>query len=234
MDDRRLNRDSLEEAIGYRFTDRDLLMRAMTHSSLSLVVGRGATNQRLEFLGDAVLGLVLAEALFLDLPNEREGELTLKRSMLVSGGHLSSVARRLGLGSFVQLSESEVNNRAFEKDSVLEDVLEALIGAVYLDSDLETVRERILAWFGDWQARLAEEEAAHNPKGRLQELLQPTLGNEAIEYRLEKSSGPDHRKEFTVSVLVRGKIRGTGSGSTKKDAEEAAARVALRCFMEDG
>jgi len=219
---------ALEERIGYHFTDTALLQQALTHPSCNLDNRREAHNQRLEFLGDAVLGLILAEALYTELPDEREGVLTRYRSMLVKGYQLCLLAREIGLGQYLEMGESEEANGGRKRSSILEDAFEAVIGAVYLDSSLETTREVALRLYGPLVKRLDTLTDAHNPKGRLQELLQPKLGNEAIEYRLTEEAGPDHRKHFTIEVWINGSRRGSGSGPSKKLAEEAAAIEALQ------
>jgi ribonuclease-3 len=218
---------TLEERIGYTFADKDLLARALTHPSY--LQGNDSTghNQRLEFLGDAVLGLVLAEALFAELPAEREGTLTRFRSMLAKGNQLALIAREIDLGAALRMGDAEDSMGVRERPSILEDALEAVIGAVYRDGGLENARKVVLHLYGPLAKRLDFQMEAHNPKGRLQEIHQPTLGNQAIEYRLVEESGPDHCKHFTVEVWIGGTCRGRGSGNSKKLAEEAAAMEAL-------
>jgi ribonuclease III len=219
--------DSLEEGLGYHFRNRDLLERALTHPSYCQAGGKGDHNQRLEFLGDAVLGLVLAEELYARLPSKREGVLTRNRSALAKGAHLSALARDLGLAPHLRLSEAEARNAGRQRDSILEDALEATIGAIYLDAGFDTARAVVGRWLGDLQERLGELLGAHNPKGRLQELIQPQHGNGAIVYHVIEESGPDHAKEFEVEVRILGVAHGTGRGSSKKEAEEFAAQAAL-------
>ncbi|MGC9451054.1 MAG: ribonuclease III [Oceanipulchritudo sp.] len=217
----------LEERIGYAFRDKSLLVRSLTHPSYAKAVPEGGHYQRLEFLGDAVLGLVLAEALFHELPEEREGPLTRYRSMLVKGRQLELLGREIGIGAFVLLGEAEVAQGGRDRPSIIEDAFEAMVGAVYLDGGLEAARNAVLHIYGPLSERLAGQLEDHNPKGKLQELLQPRLGNEAIEYRIAEESGPDHEKNFTVEVWIEGNCRGRGSGNSKRLAEEAAAREAL-------
>jgi ribonuclease-3 len=217
----------LEERIGYQFTDKDLLCRALTHPSYGQENRNSEHNQRLEFLGDAVLGLVLAEMLFEELPKEREGALTRFRSMLVKGHQLCQLGRELELGNYLRLGDAEEAQGGRDRDSILEDAFEAVIGAVYLDGGLEVTRRAAQGIYGPLEARLDKQTEGHNPKGRLQELLQPRLGNESIEYRLIEESGPDHQKHFTVEVWIQDKRTGEGSGPSKKLAEAAAALDAL-------
>lgn len=220
---------ALENRLGYHFTDSSLLLRALTHPSYTQQSETpNLNNQRLEFLGDAVLGMILAEELFEQMPAQREGVLTRYRSILVNGTQLARLARELGLNAFIRLSDSErVAGGELGRDSILEDAFEAVIGAIYLDSDLGQTRDCVLRWYGDLQERLSLSLRDHNPKGQLQELLQPHLGNECIDYTVVSSHGPDHNKVFEVEVRVAGEVWGGGSGSSKKEAEEVAAREAL-------
>jgi ribonuclease-3 len=227
MADKTVDFTTLEERIGYSFNDKALLARALTHPSY--LQGNTPTehNQRLEFLGDAVLGLVLAEALFAELPAEREGTLTRFRSMLAKGNQLALIAREIQIGKALRIGEAEDSMGVRDRPSILEDALEALIGAVYRDGGLEKARKLVLHLYGPLSARLDFQMDAHNPKGRLQEIHQPKLGNQSIEYRLVEESGPDHCKHFTVEVWIDGTCCGRGSGNSKKLAEEAAALEAL-------
>jgi len=228
--------ESLEERIDYRFRDRTHLVTALTHPSYTQQFpDAGENNQRLEFLGDSVLGLILAEALFETFPKKREGVLTRGRSALAKGSHLADLARSIGIAGHLRLGDGEDNNRGRERDSILEDAIEALIGAIYRDSDLPTARRIVLGWYGDLRERLEQQLTAHNPKGALQELLQPRHGNNAIAYEVVGEHGPDHSKAFVVEARILGEVWGRGEGSSKKEAEENAARVALeRWQARDG
>ena len=227
MPEEEIDIQPLEERIGYIFQDRDLLIRSLTHPSYAKSVPDKSHYQRLEFLGDAVLGLVLAEELFRELPDEREGPLTRYRSMLAKGSQLEQLGRELGIGGFVLLGDAEAAQGGRDRPSIIEDALEALIGAVYQDGGLEAARTVVRRLYGPLPERLHLQMEDHNPKGKLQELLQPRLGNEAIEYRIAEESGPDHEKLFTVEVWFEGACRGSGTGNSKRIAEEAAAREAL-------
>ncbi|HSH09584.1 MAG TPA: ribonuclease III [Oceanipulchritudo sp.] len=217
----------LEERIGYTFQNQALLLRSLTHPSYARPGSGTMHNQRLEFLGDAILGMVLAESLFQELPSEREGTLTRYRSILVKGRQLSQLAEEIELGRYLRIGEAEAAQGGRARSSILEDAFEALIAAVYLDGGLDAVRHCILHIYGPLEQRLAIQMDVHNPKGKLQELLQPALGNESIEYRLVEETGPDHEKRFTVEVWIDGICRGRGAGNAKKLAEEEAARQAL-------
>jgi ribonuclease-3 len=219
---------ALQIRIGYEFRNSALLNEAMTHPSyLQDHPKSGPHNQRLEYLGDSVLQFVLTEALYRDYANEREGVLSRRRAVLSKGGFLTQMARDLGLDAALRVSKSEDETGGRGRASILEDAFEALVGAVYLDSDLPTTRERVLAWYGPLAGRLLSTEDAENPKGRLQELVQPEHGNNAIRYDVTATTGPRHAREYTVAVFLNDRQLGTGSGPSKKVAEEVAARVAL-------
>lgn len=220
--------EGLEARISYAFVHKRYLVRALTHPSHNQLDPRAENNQRLEFLGDAVLGLVLAERLFNEFPDEREGVLTRYRALLVNGEQLVAIAREIDLGKFLRLGESERSQGGHDRPSILEDALEALIGAVYLDGGMAGAQTVITRLFGDLGVRLETKINTDNPKGRLQEQLQPDMGNEAIEYRVVEESGPDHNKHFRVEVWIEGVCTGYGEGNSKRAAEKAAARTALR------
>ena len=218
----------LETILCYAFKDKNLLITALTHPSFSLQnQGASKNYQRLEFLGDSVLSFILTKKLFKLYPEEREGELARYRAVLVQGAGLSNLARKIQLPKFIRLSDAEYKAGGSNKDSILEDVFEALIGAIYLDSEVETTEALIDHLFTDLEKLIKEDLPHLNRKGTLQELIQHASPTATIEYSLLKSSGPDHNKSFTVNVLVNKKILGTGSGSSKKAAEEHAAIQAL-------
>lgn len=236
------NLGELESAIGYRFSNPDLLVRALTHRSLANEVtqanGTGPRdNERLEFLGDAVLGLTVGEAMFLKFPDWREGELTRVRAQLVSRQHMAEVAAALDLGRHLRLSKGEDRSGLRRKSTVLSNTMEAVLGAMFLDGGLEPVRTFVQRHVtGEAAEQLAKElrsgEALGNYKSALQEHLQGAhLG--APVYKVKSESGPDHRKKFLVEVRLKpaegepGKPLARGLGSTKKLAEQDAARRAL-------
>jgi len=225
--DNALLRD-LQTRLGYRFRDPARLLEALTHASyLQDFPDLPAHNQRLEFLGDSVLHFVLTDALYQAFPQEREGVLSQHRAALSKGGFLSALARDLRLEEGLQLSRSEEEAGGRTRASILEDALEAVIGAIYLDSDLTTVQRVILAWYGPLERRLEGMTANENPKGRLQELIQPEHGNGALRYEVVAATGPRHARVYDVAVYLNAGEIGTGRGSSKKHAEEAAARAAL-------
>lgn len=220
--------DQLQRRLGHLFRDPALLQCALTHSSyLPDHPEARPGNQRLEFLGDSVLQLILSGALFQLYPGEREGRLSQRRSALAKGRFLSVLARELSLDAALRLGQSEEQTGGRQRASILEDALEAVVGAIYLDSDFVTVRRAVLGWYGPLPGRLASLLGEDNPKGRLQELLQPVHGNHAVRYETVHTEGAPHEREYEVNVYLNDTLRGTGRGSSKKLAEEAAAREAL-------
>lgn len=221
---------ALEERLGYRFRDRRLLEQALTHVSCAAEGSAGLeTNQRLEFLGDAVLGLVLSEQLFRSLASAREGELSRRRSALTKGSVLAGLARELRVAEALRMTAAEESTGGRGKDAALEDALEALIGAIYCDSDWTTVKAVVQTWYGDLSRRLSGlDTPEENPKGQLQELVHPLHGTQALSYDVVGTTGPDHGRRYEVAVQLRGEEIGRGTGPSKKAAEEAAARDALQ------
>lgn len=218
--------DELEQRLGHRFANRALLEESLTHPSHTQAQP-GPSNQRLEFLGDAVLQLVVSDALFAAFPDEREGVLSRRRSVLTNGAFLVKLALELGIDRALRLSPSEEAGGGRTRASALEDALEAVAGAVYLDSGLETSRSLILRWYGPLDARLGMHEQHDNPKGRLQELVQPVHGNDALRYELHHTKGAPHERSFDIRLYFLGRMIAEGHGSSKKEAEEDAARIAL-------
>jgi ribonuclease-3 len=219
---------NLQARIGYVFRDPDYLVRALTHASwLQDNPGAGGDNQRLEFLGDSILQLILTEALFALYPEDREGELTKRRAVLGKGEFLSGLAREIGLDRCLRLGANEEASGGRARNAALEDAFEALVGAVGLDGGIESARHTVLAIYGDLRVRLAALEGQANPKGRLQEIIQPQHGNQAIRYEVLSADGADHERVYEVAVYVLDRKMGTGRGSSKKLAEEEAARAAL-------
>ena len=211
-----------------------MLVGALTH--LSYIQDHPEArpgNQRLEFLGDSVLQFILTEALFQLFPEEREGPLSKRRSTLAQGRFLTSLARELSLDTALRLGQSEEQTGGRQRASILEDALEAVIGAIYLDSDLATVRRAVLGWYGPLFDRLAVLLAEDNPKGRLQELLQAIPGNHALRYETVHTEGAPHEREYEVNVYLNDALLGTGRGNSKKLAEAAAARAALPALPPD-
>jgi len=225
---------ALQQRLGYQFRTPALLVEALTHGSyLQDNPAAAPHNQRLEFLGDSVLQFILTAALYRDYPVEREGVLSRRRAVLSKGEFLTKMARDLGLDASLRLSQSEEDAGGRDRASILEDAFEALVGAIYLDSDLATTQALVLGWYGPLGERLAVREDAENPKGRLQELIQPEHGNVALRYDVTATSGPKHARVYEVEVFLNDQKLGTGAGPSKKVAEEAAARVALAALRAE-
>ncbi|MFT3869730.1 MAG: ribonuclease III [Nibricoccus sp.] len=219
---------ALQQRLAYTFRDPRHLVRAITHPSyLHDNPGETESNQRLEFLGDAVLQLVLTEALYNQFPTDREGALSKSRATLTKGVFLATLAQQLELPACLRLSASEEQTGGRERPAAHEDAFEALIGAVYLDSDYATARRVLLALYGSFEKLLAASQPTENPKGRLQELVQPMHGNHAIRYEVVAIHGEDHAREFEIQIFFNDQPLGIGRGKSKKTAEEAAARLAL-------
>ena len=219
--------ETLEARIGYTFHDRRLLQNALMHSSYANENrARGCTsNERLEFLGDSVLGMVTAMRLYRLYPDMPEGKLSRLRAELVCEQSLHAVALELGLGSYIRLGHGEARNGGRERPSILADAVEAIIAAIYLDGGLESAQRFILDHI---VTGLAEGQMHHvaDYKTDLQERVQRKPG-QALEYTLLSESGPDHNKSFTMNVLLNGSEIGRGTGRTKKEAEQSAAKSAL-------
>lgn len=216
---------SLEAGLGHTFEDPQLLRLALTHRSVSSEDPSRNDNERLEFLGDAVLQLVVTDNLYHEYPNLSEGEMAKVRAAVVSRPALAVVARRLDLGEHIELAPGEERTGGREKDSILADGVEALIGAVYLDAGPESARRVILRHWSDVIAERAKRPGVKDYKTRLQEHLARDGVRPA--YAVE-GEGPDHQRIFTAVVAVDGSVLGEGSGKSKKSAEQEAARQALR------
>lgn len=210
----------LEESIGYRFQDTALMARALTHPSL----GKSGSNQRLEFLGDAVLGLVITELLYELYPAEQEGELARRLAALVRGETLAAIAAELALGDALQMSSSEAGSGGRASASNLEDALEALIGAIYLDGGLEAAKAFILP---RWQERATTlSTTSKDAKTALQEWAQ-ARGLPTPSYTVTAQDGPAHAPHFTVRAEVKDHGNAEASGASKRAAEQAAAEKLL-------
>ena len=217
----------LEQQLGAGLS-AELVERALTHRSFAYENGGVPTNERLEFLGDSVLGLVVTTALYQRHPDLPEGQLAKLRASVVSTRALAGVARTIGLGDWVRLGRGEEVTGGRDKSSILADTLEALLGAVYLDRGLEVATDVVCRLFDPLMRAAAGQGAALDYKTALQELSAArSLG--APEYRTAES-GPDHAKEFTAQAVVGGDVLGTGAGRTKKEAEQCAAEQAWLSF----
>ncbi len=221
--------EPLESILGYTFRDPVLLVEALTHASLAYEQQRPTKdNQRLEFLGDAVLQLVLSEALFHRMPHTDEGGLTKTRASLVSTKALSKLTRSLQLGQYIAMGRGEETNGGRDRDSTLADVFEALLGAAFLDGGLSAASGIVMRLMRDLLADEPSSLEEHtNPKGVLQELTQDVT-NLLPTYQILGATGPDHEKLYEAVVSWHGQPLGQGSGRSKKEAEIEAARAAIR------
>lgn len=218
--------EELEQKIGYTFQDKKLLKKALTHSSYAneKKLGKLGCNERLEFLGDAVLELISSDYLFARFPNLPEGELTKKRASLVCEPSLAFCARAFGLPEYLLLGRGEDMTGGRNRDSIVSDATEALLGAIYLDGGFASAKEFVLNFILN---DIEHKQLFFDSKTILQELVQEN-GRQPVEYVLLKEEGPDHNKQFTVGAVVDGVSMGTGTGHTKKAAEQAAAYEAIR------
>ena len=221
------NLDVLQEYLGYSFKNIELLQLALTHPSITFGKdGTLANNQRLEFLGDSILNLTLADTLFNLYPLEREGPLARNRSMLAQGTCLVTIANKFELHRFIQI-ETNIDKIP---PSALEDALEAIIGAIYSDSDFQTTCKTVKAWYGNIKELINNLSSSYNPKGTLQEAVKKADPNSTIDYIVVKIAGPDHNRKFEIQVAINSEILGHGKGSSKKEAEQIAAQKALKKF----
>lgn len=224
------NLEVLEEKIGYRFQDKELLKQAMTHSSFTneQKIRRKKNYERLEFLGDAVLELVSSEFLFQEYKEMPEGELTKMRASMVCEPALAFCAKDLELGKFILMGRGEEITGGRTRNSITSDVMESLIGAIYLDGGMEQAKAFINRFI---LSDLEDKQLFYDSKSHLQELIQGRLKKE-FNYELLSETGPEHDKVFCVLVRMEGEILGTGEGKTKKAAEQQAAYHALLLLRE--
>jgi len=214
--------DRLERRLGYTFKDQDLMILALTHRSFA-----GRNNERLEFLGDAILNFVAGEALFERFPQAREGQLSRLRARLVKGETLAQLARGFDLGDYLRLGSGELKSGGFRRESILADALEALIGAIYLDAGMQAARERVLAWLTAELDGLTLVDTNKDPKTRLQEFLQ-SRACELPRYEVVDIQGEPHCRTFFVECqvhLLNDKTQ--GQGVSRRIAEQVAAAAAL-------
>ncbi len=212
-----------EKVIGYKFEDKSLLITALTHSSYANENKLPHDNERLEFLGDSVLGFVTAEYLFAEFKSRPEGELTKLRAATVCEKSLFGFAQKIDLGKFILIGKGEERTGGRNRPSILSDAFEAVIAAIYLDGGMNAVRPYILSFIKDAVKR---EASFKDNKSLLQEKIQRQKGNVLV-YEEVGESGPDHEKVFTFTVKLNGTVIGTGTGKSKKEAEQAAAGDAL-------
>jgi ribonuclease-3 len=220
----------LDAALGFKFRDPELIDRALAHRSYCAEHPDTLSNERLEFLGDAVLGLVVTDYMFAEYPDMPEGELAKLRASVVNSEVLADVAREVQLGASLLLGKGEEATGGRDKPSILADAMEAVIAAVYLDGGWDAARKLVLRLLEPRIIEGASGPGGHDYKTRLQELATQTF-DQLPRYQV-RHEGPDHSKRFFATVLLRGEPWGTGEGRSKKHAEQAAARVAWRYLRE--
>ena len=223
---------SFEDVISYKFNNKSLLETALTHSSFVNENRKYASEdyQRLEFLGDSVLGFLTAEYLF-SKENITEGIMTRMRSELVSEKALYEVAKAIDRGKYIRIGKGEEHMGGRERPSVLSDIVESVTAAIYLDSGMDAAKDFVMRFVLN-DVHMASAEVSDDYKSALQELIQHDPSN-ILSYELIEEKGPDHSKTFTFAALLNGEVVGTGSGSTKKSAEQAAARNALEKLNDE-
>ena len=218
---------ALEQRIGFHFRDSRLVLQALTHRSALPDLGPAAvSNERMEFLGDSVLGVLVSEFLYRTHPDLQEGELTKMKSLLVSKAVLAQQARLMRLGDFMRLSEAEADSGGRDRASILGDAFEALLGALYLDQGLEAARSFVQRHLLAEAGNITSDLRHVNYKSVLQEYVQGKF-KAHLQYRTRSEEGPDHEKWFTMEVLASGQVLGSGRGRNKKEAEQSAACDAL-------
>jgi len=212
--------------IAYTFQDVELLERALTHKSYANENRVPYHNERMEFLGDAVLSLVVSEYLMKACPDSTEGDLSRFRAAVVSEPALAAVSREIGLGDYLLLGKGEDQTGGRNKDSLLADCLEALIASVYLDAGIDSAEAFVIRVFEALIRKTCSSGGSLDYKTELQELCQERL-KQLPEYRVVSETGPDHQKQFNMEVWIKGQLSGRGVGKSKKEAEQRAAREAL-------
>lgn len=229
MHEREKKLNEFEEKINYRFNDIGLLSKALTHSSYANEHKKShiVYNERLEFLGDSVLSLVVSDYIYKKYPHYPEGDLTKLRATVVCEPALAFIAKRITLGDYLLLGKGEEITGGRERDSILADSLEAIIGAVYLDQGFDSVKKFVINLIEREIIRASKEkEIFIDYKTKLQEILQKNMKSK-IEYKLEKEEGPDHDKKFYIVAVIDDRVYGSGLGKSKKEAEQMAAKEAL-------
>jgi ribonuclease-3 len=220
--------EALQKRLGYQFKDQNLIIEALTHKSSK----QPYNNERLEFLGDAVLDLIVGEYLYHEFKEVAEGELSKLRASLVNEKSFEKLARLLHLGEHIYISLAEENNSGREKSSLLSNAFEAIIGALYLEAGLEKARTLATALMEEAYPKIDMDAIFRDHKTTLQELTQAHFGM-TPEYRLVRSFGPDHKKEFEIAVSVRGNDLAVASGKSKKEAQQKAAMIALEILRKE-
>jgi len=219
--------NELESLLKYTFTSKSLLNEALTHPSFLGLQSGCKHNQRLEFLGDAILGAVISTWLYQKFEDNNEGKLSEKKALLARGKLLCEIGKDLQLDLFLKAAKSERNKQGNLRESALEDGVEAIIGAVFLDGGFIAAEQVILQWENKFLQAIASDQEMFNPKGKLQEFVQSKFKGTKIFYKLAKQSGPDHRREFVIELYLGKENISSGIGMSKKAAEENAAVEAI-------
>ncbi|EFM40176.1 ribonuclease III [[Eubacterium] yurii subsp. margaretiae ATCC 43715] len=222
----RLILEQVENTIGYKFKNKNYLQIALTHSSYVNEHKLTKDNERLEFLGDSVLGLIVSNYIFAYKSSLKEGELTKIRSTIVCEKSLMHIAEKLKIGQYIKLGKGEKISGGAKRASILADAVEAMIAAIYLDSDFDNVSKYVLDWLGDTIKNALDNKKNDDYKSKLQEEVQKVRGR-TLKYELIAMKGPDHERTFTIGVYCDNKLIGTGKGHSKKEAEQLAAKDAL-------
>jgi len=217
----------LEKRLNYTFKDKQLIIEALTHKSYK----KPYNNERLEFLGDAVLDLIVGEYLFSKFPHSNEGILSKIRASLVNESGFTLLARAIELGEYIYLSPAEENNNGRNKPSLLSNAFEAVIGAIYLEAGLEKAKEVAISLLEEAHPKIDLDTLSKDYKTALQELTQATHGV-TPQYELLGASGPDHKKEFEIAVTLNDKQIATAKGKSKKEAQQKAAKIALEALKK--
>ena len=224
--------NALEKKLNYKFKNIDLLENALVHSSYANEIrGNTHSNERLEFLGDSILSIIVSEHIYSRYPDMPEGELTRFRASLVCEKSLCEFSRGLGLGQFLKLGRGEDKNGGRDRDSILADAFEAVLAAIYLDGGMDAAKKHVMNTILRDLKHHNDEDAFKDYKTTLQEIIQRNP-EESVSYILIDETGPDHDKAFTVEVHLNSNVIGTGKGKNKKQAEQMAAKQALRLMGE--
>lgn len=223
----RLILEQFEDIIGYKFKNKNYLQIALTHSSYVNEHKMSKDNERLEFLGDSVLGLIVSNYIFAYKSSLKEGDLTKIRSTIVCEKSLMNIAEKLKIGQYIKLGKGEKISGGAKRASILADAVEAMIAAIYLDSDFDNVSKYVLDWLGDTIKNALDNKKNDDYKSKLQEEIQKVRGR-ILKYELISMKGPDHERTFTIGVYCDNKLIGTGKGHSKKEAEQLAAKDALQ------
>ena len=220
--------NELEKSLGYQFKDKKLITEALTHRSFS----KEFNNERLEFLGDAVMDLIVGEFLFFLFPQAEEGKLSKLRAALVNEESFTKFAKKLNLGKFLRLSNAEENNGGRNKPSILSSAFEAVIGALYLEAGFDKTKEIALNLLKKVYPTINPDELLKDYKTTLQEITQAYFG-EVPEYRVINTTGPDHKKEFEIAVFIQGKEYAKAKGKSKKTAQQEGAKKTIEILKKE-